>query len=80
MIAMLITIVVACSKKTNTTPASSTTTKPVSKGKDCWICWQCDINNGYKIIPSTLDTFCDSAKHAYYQSFTYPTVFGCKQN
>ncbi len=80
IIAMALLIVIACSKKTPTNPNPPQNAYSDPKRKNCWICWQCDVYNNYKIIPSTLDTFCDSAKYAYYKSFNYPTVYGCKKN
>jgi hypothetical protein len=77
-----IVAIVSCKKeeiKKEENPAVNNPYNDPSR-KNCWICWQCDINNGYKIIPSTLDTFCDSAKYVYYKSFNYPTVYGCKKN
>lgn len=79
MIAMIITIVIACTKKPEPTKEAHPNTYNPARA-NCWICWQCDVSNNYKIIPSTLDTFCDSAKYEYYRKFTYPTVYGCKHN
>lgn len=78
--AITIAIVISCKKEKSQQTIAKNNPYSNPARKDCWICWECDVYNNYAIIPSTLDTFCDSARYEYHRKFLYPTPHGCKKN